>query len=81
MNMRDHSEIRTDRRGFIKGVGGAFLTVQSLSSMAHASGSSPSAASLTIRSGSGFVPHTHDLLIPYAVLHAPPSRGVRTMLC
>ncbi len=80
MNMRDHhSEIKTDRRGFIKGVGGALLTVQSLSSMAHASGGVPSAASLAIRSGHGFVPHTHELLIPYAVLHVPPPRGVKLL--
>ena len=71
-----------DRRGFIEGFGLAVLTAQLLPLIAHASGKSPSdgneaADSLTIHSGSGFVPHVHDLLIPYAVLNAPPLQGVR----
>ena len=49
--------------------------------IAHASGYSPSARNeaaddLVIHSSSGFVPHAHDLLIPYAVLNAPPPQGV-----
>jgi catechol 2,3-dioxygenase-like lactoylglutathione lyase family enzyme len=70
-----------DRRKFIKGVGVAVLTVQFLPLIAHASGNSPSdgneaADNLIIHSGPGFIPHAHDLLIPYAVLNAPPLQGV-----
>jgi hypothetical protein len=71
-----------DRRKFIKGVGVAVLTVQCLPLIAHASGNSPSdgneaADNLIVHSGPGFIPHTHDLLIPYAVLNAPPLEGVQ----
>jgi hypothetical protein len=70
-----------DRRGFIKGVGVAVLTVQCLPLVACTSGNSPSdgndaAENLIIHSSPGFVPHTHDLRIPYAVLNAPPLEGV-----
>jgi hypothetical protein len=73
--------IALDRREFMKGVGFAVLTVQCLPLIAHASGNSPSdsteaADNLIIHSSSGFVPHVHDLLIPYAVLKAPPLQGV-----
>jgi hypothetical protein len=73
--------IAVDRRVFMKGVGFAVLTVQCLPLIAHASGNSPgdstgAADSLIIHSTSGFVPHVHDLLIPYAVLKAPPLQGV-----
>ena len=73
--------IAFDRRNFIKGVGFAVLTVQCLPLIAHASGNSPrdgneAADNLIIHSSSGFVPHVHDLLIPYAVLNAPPPQGV-----
>ena len=73
--------IALDRRKFMKGVGFAVLTVQCLPLIAHASGNSPSdsteaADHLIIHSSSGFVPHVHDLLIPYAVLKAPPLQGV-----
>ena len=66
--------IALDRRTFIKGVGFAVLTVQCLPLIAHASGNSPSdgneaADNLIIQSSSGFVPHVHDLLVPYAVLN------------
>jgi hypothetical protein len=49
--------------------------------IALASGHSPSdgneaADNLIIRSSSGFVPHVHDLLIPYALFNAPPPQGV-----
>ena len=73
--------IAFDRRKFIKGVGFAVLTVQCLPLIAHASGHSPGegnndADNLVIHSSSGFVPHVHDLLIPYAVLNTPPPHGV-----
>jgi hypothetical protein len=79
--MRMFRKIGTDRRGFIKDAGLALLTVQWLPAIAHASESAPgdsknSAQNLIIRSGQGFVPHTHDLWIPYAVLRAPPVQGV-----
>jgi len=70
-----------DRRRFINGVGVALLTVQVLPWIAHAS-ASPSdgniaAENLIIHSGPGFVPHTHDLLVPYALLKVPPREGVK----
>lgn len=70
-----------DRRRFIVEAGIAILIARSFPFMAQASVSSPmslpDAGSLIIRSGQGFVPHTHDLLIPYKVLKAPPPLGVR----
>ncbi|WP_421934238.1 hypothetical protein [Phenylobacterium sp.] len=71
----------THRRGVIAGVGLALLSLQVLPSAARAAapspaGGPPSAGALIIRSGQGFVPHTHDLWIPYAVLSAPPREGV-----
>ena len=77
----DVDEAIADRREFMKGVGVAVLTAQFLPLLAHASGNSPSggneaADNLIIHSSSGFVPHVHDLLIPYAVLNAPPLQGV-----
>jgi hypothetical protein len=71
-----------DRRTFIEGVGVAVLTVQFLPLIAHASGNSPSdgsevADNLIIHSGPGFIPHAHDLLIPWAVLTAPPLEGAK----
>lgn len=83
--MSDCSEIKNDRRRFIKGIGGvgvALLTVWWLPSIARSSGSSASDGdesdkNLIIHSGPGFVPHTHDLLIPYAVLSAPPIQGIK----
>ena len=80
VNVRD--VVDDDRRKFIKGFGVAVLTVQFLPLIAHASGNSPSDGNeavdnLIIHSGPGFIPHAHDLLIPYAVLNAPPLQGVR----
>ena len=78
--MRNHHEIGTDRRGFMKEMGIVLLTVQLLPSIARASEGSPAAGAagaLIIRSGPGFVPHTHDLWIPYAVLRSPPREGVK----
>jgi hypothetical protein len=70
--------IETDRRTLVK----ALLTAQALLPTAQASGRSPSegndaAGNLIIQSGLGFVPHTHDLLIPHAVLRVPPRQGVK----
>jgi len=77
----DSEAIALDRRTFVKGVGFAVLTVQFLSLISCASGKSPSydkqaADNLIIHSSGGFPPHVHDLLIPYAVLNAPPLQGV-----
>jgi len=79
--MRNPHEIGTGRRGFIKKAGLVLLTVQLLPSIARASEGSPGADAdpahnLIIRSGQGFVPHTHDLWIPYALLRTPPAEGV-----
>lgn len=79
--MSDHSENGMDRRRFINGVGVAILTAQVLPWIAHASASpsdgNTAAENLIIHSGPGFVPHTHDLLVPYALLKAPPREGVK----
>lgn len=71
----------SNRRTFIEAVGMAVLTVQCLPLIAHASATAPSdgqeaTGSLTIRSGPGLFDHVHDLLVPYAVLNAPPPQGV-----
>jgi hypothetical protein len=73
--------IALDRRKFFKGVGIAVLTVQILPLITCASGNSPSGGSesadnLIVHSGPGFMSHVHDLLVPYAVLKAPPLQGV-----
>lgn len=73
--------IALDRRQFFKGLGIAILIVQLLPLIAHASGDSPSdgkemADNLIIHSSPGLLSHAHDLLIPYAVLKAPPLHGV-----
>ena len=73
--------ITLDRRKFIKGVGFAVLTAQCLSLTACASGNSPgdgnqAADNLIIHSSAGTFSHVHDLLIPYAVLNAPPLQGI-----
>ena len=73
--------IALDRRKFIKGVGFAVLTAQCLSLTACASGNSPgdgnqAADNLIIHSSAGTFSHVHDLLIPYAVLNAPPLQGI-----
>ena len=73
--------VALDRRKFIQGIGFAVLTAQCLSLIACASGNSPrdsdqAANNLIIHSSSGTLSHVHDLLIPYAVLNAPPLQGV-----
>lgn len=78
--MSDRSEFGKNRRTFIAGAGVALLTAQCLPSIAQASSASAGSeatGNLIIRSGQGFVPHTHDLLIPCAVLRVPPLRGVK----
>lgn len=73
--------IAWDRRRFIKELGFVVLTVQCLPLIADASGNPPSDGkqttdNLIIQSGPGLLGHVHDLLIPYAVLKAPPLQGV-----
>ena len=73
--------IAFDRRQFFRGVGVAVLTVQFLPLIAHASGNTSrdgneAADSLIIHLGPGLASHVHDLLIPLAVLEAPPVQGV-----
>ena len=71
-----------ERREFVRDVGMAVLTVQCLPLMAHASANPPTdgkerADDLIIQSGPGLFRHVHDLLIPYAVLNAPPPVGIK----
>jgi len=80
--MPNPHEIGTGRRAFIKTAGLVLLAVQVLPSIARASessagGGADASGNLVIRSGQGFVPHTHDLWIPYALLKAPPADGVK----
>ena len=63
----------TGRRRFIREVSLALLALPSFTRAAEsARGGHPA---LLIRSGPGRVPHTHDLLIPYTLLRAPPRQG------
>src|SRR6186713_2034012 len=71
-----------NRRKFLEGAGIAVLTVQCLPLLADASGTpsregSDTADNLIIQSGPGLFRHVHDLLIPYAVLNAPPPQGIK----
>jgi len=73
--------IAFDRRRFFREAGVAALALQFLPLVAHASGNSPAdgkeaAENLIIHTGPGLMSHVHDLLIPYAVLKAPPLQGV-----
>src|SRR5262249_42643514 len=73
--------IAFDRRRFVREAGVAALAVQFLPLVVHASGSSPidgneATDNLIIHTGPGLMSHVHDLLIPYAVLKAPPLEGV-----
>ena len=79
--MRDDIPNGWDRRRFAKGVGIAVLAVQSLPSFAQTGGSSSEKSKadrdLLIHSSPGFASHTHDLLIPYTALNAPPLEGIK----
>jgi hypothetical protein len=72
--------IQSNRRTFIKGAGIAVLAVQCLPLIARASGNpsdgEETGDNLIIQSGPGLLHHVHDLLIPYALLKAPPIQGV-----
>ena len=82
VNVEDIVEeaVALDRRRFLKGVGLAVLTVQSLPVIGQASAYWPddqdAGHDLIIHSGPGLISHVHDLVIPYAVLNAPPSKGI-----
>jgi len=73
--------IASDRREFFQGLGMALLTVQCLPLVAHAAENPPggngAGGNLIIQSGPGLFDHVHDLLIPYALLKAPPPKGVQ----
>ena len=85
--MPNFEEMRGSRRRFIGEAGVVLLTVLLLPPGAGASIPPASTAwpgerrgsvdSLIIRSSSGFVPHTHDLAIPFSVLKAPPTHAVQ----
>lgn len=70
-----------DRRRIVAGIGMAVLAVQCAPSFAQTSGTQTGASGarkdLLIHSSAGFAGHTHDLLIPYAVLNEPPAEGVK----
>lgn len=73
--------IALDRRTFLAGVGVAVLTMQCLPLSLHASGGTSEHVDddhddLTVHLSPGFMSHEHDLLIPYALLTAPPIKGV-----
>jgi hypothetical protein len=77
-----HEPVSLDRRQFLDQLGIAVLTVQCLSANAfHAGGwdhgTTGAPDDLLIRSTPGAFSHEHDLLIPMAVLEAPPRRGVQ----
>lgn len=72
----DDEAVAVDRRRFIQGVGIAVLTVQCLPLTAQAAGPASDDKNLVIQSGPGAFGHVHDLLIPKAVLTAPPAQGV-----
>ena len=73
--------LASDRRKFIQGLGIAVLTVQCLPLIAHAAGNrrdtKEAGDNLIIQSSPGLFDHVHDLLIPYALLKAPPLEGVQ----
>jgi hypothetical protein len=78
---RDVEEaVALERRRFLRNLGLAVLTVQSLPIIANAAGMSllegETGPDLVIHSGPGLISHVHDLLIPYAVLKAPPPKGI-----
>ena len=79
--MRNDTPNGWDRRRFAKGVGIALLAAQCLPSFAQTGGSSSEKSKvdrdLLIHSSRGFASHTHDLLIPYTALNAPPLEGIK----
>ena len=82
VHMVDDVAIAWDRRTFIKGLGLAVLTVQSLALVDCGSKSPPSDGkeavnNLIIPSSPGAFKHVHDLLIPYVLLKTPPPEGVK----
>jgi hypothetical protein len=66
-------EATLNRRQLLTGVGVAVLTMQCLPLTADTSGA---ADNLTIHFTPGLFSHVHDLLIPWALLKAPPAQGV-----
>lgn len=79
--MLHQHETRKDRRRFIQGLGVAVLTVQGWPSLARTSDppaeGNGAAANLIVHASPGLFEHTHELLIPYSVLRAPPLDGVK----
>lgn len=73
----DGDAIVVDRRRFVQGLGIAVLTVRCLPLTAHAAGLAAEHEDLIIQSGPGAFGHVHDLLIPKAILTAPPAEGVK----
>jgi hypothetical protein len=76
--------IGCDRRTFLQGLGFAVLAVQSLAMIGCEMADPPTAAekaadNLILRSSPGAFDHTHELLIPYALLRTPPSEGVKLL--
>ena len=75
--------VARERRRFLKELGLVLLTVRSLPLIANAAAVSPvdqdARTDLLIHSGPGLISHVHDLLIPYALLKAPPVQGVELM--
>ena len=84
MRMIDDISVEWDRRTFLQGLGLAVLAVQSLALIGCESGDPPiddkeADDNLILHSSPGKFDHVHDLLIPYALLKAPPSEGVKLM--
>ncbi|MEP6849907.1 MAG: hypothetical protein ABI999_13705 [Acidobacteriota bacterium] len=80
--MIDDIPVEWDRRSFLRGLGLAVLTVQSLALIGCESGDPPiddqmKVDNLILQSSPGKFDHVHDLLIPYALLRTPPSEGVK----
>lgn len=76
--------IEWDRRTFIKGLGFAVLTVQSIALIGCAPGDPPLDEkmrddNLVLQSSPGKFDHTHELVIPYALLRTPPGKGVKLL--
>ena len=77
-----YETVSLDRRQFLNQLGIAVLTVQCLPANALDSGdwhqgTTGAPDGLLIHSGPGAFSHEHDLLIPMAVIKAPPRQGVQ----